>query len=197
MFYEQALITKKTCVNGFSVERNYVNSKDYHDKFLKLPLKKRVTESLYREAGRLLNAVDGQETERMLAVNAETGELIVDNLNRKGYIDRTSFTENEYRKLKSVQDEVVLIHNHSYNRPPSGRNIASYSMDRQVKISLILCHDGDVYAIFSAKKEVAEIYEMAYNEFRKQYDMRISKILATKLLYDSNGDGRLFDVRRL
>ena len=36
MIYEQSLISKKESVNGFSVERNYINSKEYHDKFEKL-----------------------------------------------------------------------------------------------------------------------------------------------------------------
>ena len=46
MLQEQALITKKNNVNGFSVERNYINSKEYHDKFERLPLSKTVIESL-------------------------------------------------------------------------------------------------------------------------------------------------------
>ena len=74
MIYEQSLISKKEFVNGFSVERNYINSKEYHDKFEKLPLSKPVIESLYKETGRLLEAVDGQEQEHMLAINARTGE---------------------------------------------------------------------------------------------------------------------------
>ena len=38
MIYEQSLISKKESVNGFSVERNYINSKEYHDKFEKLSM---------------------------------------------------------------------------------------------------------------------------------------------------------------
>ena len=58
---EQALIHKKDRHNAYSVERTYVNSKQYHDKFEKLPTNKEVQQSLYKEAGRLLNYVDAQE----------------------------------------------------------------------------------------------------------------------------------------
>lgn len=43
----------------------------------KLPLSKPVIESLYKETGRLLEAVDGQEQEHMLAINARTGEPVM------------------------------------------------------------------------------------------------------------------------
>ena len=197
MIYEQSLISKKESVNGFSVERNYINSKEYHDKFEKLPLSKPVIESLYKETGRLLEAVDGQEQEHMLAINARTGEPVIDNFSRPGHAGHTSFDEDEYNAICSVEDYIALVHSHSYNRPPSGQDIATYAKDDHVKISLIACHDGDLFAIISAKKQVAEIYERAYNNFREQFDSDTAKTLATKLLYDENQKHPLFDVRRL
>ena len=65
MVYEQ-LISKKSSENGFSVERDYVNKKAYHDKFERLPLNKSVYEMIYKETGRLLEYVDGQSNEYML-----------------------------------------------------------------------------------------------------------------------------------
>lgn len=96
-----------------------------------------------------------------------------------------------------MEDYIALVHSHSYNRPPSGQDIATYAKDDHVKISLIACHDGDLFAIISAKKQVAEIYERAYNNFREQFDSDTAKTLATKLLYDENQKHPLFDVRRL
>ncbi len=40
--FEQALISKKDKHNAFSVERNFINSKAYHDKFMKLPVSKKI-----------------------------------------------------------------------------------------------------------------------------------------------------------
>ena len=93
--FEQALISKKNSHNSFSVEREYINSKEFHDKFEKLPLSKDVQESVYRETGRLFDFVDGQEEERGIAINARTGELLIDNFKRKGYTNKTGFNEKE------------------------------------------------------------------------------------------------------
>ena len=76
---EQPIISKKSHFNAYSVEREYVNSKDYHDKFERMPVNRDVQQNLYLEAGRLLEFVDGQEEERMIAVNARTGDFLVDN----------------------------------------------------------------------------------------------------------------------
>ena len=38
--HEQALISQKTTKNLYSVERNFVNSKEYHDKFERLDVSK-------------------------------------------------------------------------------------------------------------------------------------------------------------
>ena len=122
---------------------------------------------------------------------------VIDNFSRPGHAGHTSFDEDEYNAICSVEDYIALVHSHSYNRPPSGQDIATYANDDHVKISLIACHDGDLFAIISAKKQVAEIYERAYNNFREQFDSDTAKTLATKLLYDENQKHPLFDVRRL
>ena len=45
---EQPLISIKNTKNVFSVEREYVNSKEYHDKFENLQISKTLQESLYK-----------------------------------------------------------------------------------------------------------------------------------------------------
>lgn len=194
---EQPLISKKTYTNGFSVERNYINSKAYHDKFEKLPVSKRVYERLYTECGRLLNTVDGCEEEKMIAINARTGELVVDNLSRAGLSDHTCFTAEEYKYIKELSDTIIVIHNHSYNRPPSGRDIATYAENDNIKISLVVCHDGDVFAIVRAEREVADLYKMYYDELKAITDEVTAKTIATNRLEVLNKDNRLYEVRRL
>ena len=67
--HEQSLISRKSETNAFSVNRTFVNSIAYHhlyDELKTLQISKPVREGLYREAGRLLEFVDGQEYERMV-----------------------------------------------------------------------------------------------------------------------------------
>ena len=48
---EQPLISIKNTKTVFSVEREYVNSKEYHDKFENLQISKTLQESLYKQQG--------------------------------------------------------------------------------------------------------------------------------------------------
>ena len=62
--HEQSLISRKLETNAFSVDRTFVNSIEYHrlfDNLEMLQISKPVREGLYRETGRLLEFVDGQE----------------------------------------------------------------------------------------------------------------------------------------
>jgi hypothetical protein len=197
MEQEQALISKKGINNGFSVNRKVVNSKLYHDKFAKLKFAKAVTEALYHEAGRLLEKADGNEFEYMIAIDARNGRLVVDNFSRQGLPTRTGFSEEEYQRILDNGSEIIILHNHSYNRMPSGKDIVSFSKNEQIKCSIVLCHDGEVYAIGGAKNNVADIYYTNYNNFKRTYDDMMAKVLATAVLYETNNSLHLFDIERL
>ncbi len=201
-YAHEQLISKKETTGVYSVERKYINSKEYHDKFIKLPLSHEVQEALYKESGRLLEFVDGKSEEHMIAISSRTGLIITDNLSRAGSPDHTSFSEKEYSCIKSSNDSVILLHNHSSNGRPSARDIISYSMDDNVKLSLILCHDGSVYALCSARKNVEMIFsDLLEKEKERWNDLRLAKIYATNDLYRLNDklgrNHKLFELRRL
>ncbi len=191
----QALISLKKSKNftEYSINREYINSYEYYDKFENLPLRKEVKKALYKETGRLLEFVNGLEPEqqlqeRLTVINAETGKPVVDNFNRDGNIYNTGLTDEEYQKIIDCPNPVILIHNHSLNGPPSGRDISTllhkkkldntegpdefeilsndesdfdgYEILRNPKIamSVIACHNGDIYAICDVKPEFNSIY---------------------------------------
>ena len=201
-YSEQPLITKKNHKNAFSVERDYVNSKAYHDKFELLPLNKDVQEAVYKAAGRLLEFVDGQEEERMMALNARTGDFLVDNFNRPGSIKGTSFTDEEYENIRKCPDSVVVIHSHSLNGIPFAMDISTYLKDDKIRISIVVCHDGTVYAIL----KVDECFDDLYSDFLERAkartaDLDMAKRMATTKIYQFNdkltNKRKVFDVRRL
>ena len=195
----QAFISKKKGFNAYSVERDYVNSRAFHDKFEKLPLSHEVQQSVYREIGRLLEFVDGQEDERLVVVNSRT-----DNLDRvfSGSIEGTGLNKEEYDKITMCRDSVVVIHNHSLNGPPSGRDLITYNEDSHVRISLIACHNGDLYAIYEVRDEFREVYE-EYLELQKRKftDVKDAQRIAMTRLYADNDTfnekDKLFKVVKL
>lgn len=181
---EQPLISKKSTTNAFTVERGFINSKLYHDKFEQLPVNKIVQQSLYIETGRLLEFVDGQEQERMVAINARTGEFLVDNFERDGSISGTGFTKSESYKVLNCPDNVALIHNHSLNGRPSIQDILTYAREDKVKLSIIACHDGTLYAIYGVNPKVNDVYNAIFEKTRQSVtDLDEVKRLATTKLY--------------
>jgi hypothetical protein len=199
---EQPIISRKSHFNAYSVEREYVNSKEYHDKFERMPVNRDVQQRLYIEAGRLLEFVDGQEEERLLAVNARTGDLLVDNFNREGSIKGTGFTIDEARALDNCKDGIILLHNHSLNGRPSAQDMLTYLKEERVKVSLVLCHDGTVYGIYGVSQKFPNIYGDYLEQAKLKTDnLDEAKRLATTQLYllnDKLGNRhKLFIIEKL
>ncbi len=194
---EQALISKKKKDNVFYVNRELINSKKYYDKFTKLPVNNDVCRSLYKEAGRLLELVDGKDIEKLSVINRRTGERIVDNFARETESHHTGLNAEEYKKVTSSIDDVVVLHNHSLNHPPSGRDIVTYAEDDNIILSLVLCHDGDIYAIVNAKQEVIDIYNFYLEYFEKEFEFDIARSLATMRINNLNKNNCLFEIWRL
>lgn len=199
---EQPIITKKNIVNAYSVERSFVNSKEYHDKFECLPVNRDVQQRLYIETGKLLDFVDGQEEERMFAINARTGDFLVNNFYRKGSVRGTGFNDSEMKILSECKDGIVLVHNHSLNGRPSAQDLITYLHEEQIKISLVACHDGTLYGIYGVSTKFPDIYySYLEKEKEKTNDLDIAKRLATTKLYLLNETlgkkNKLFIIKKL
>ena len=166
-----------------------------------MPLPKAVQESAYKQTGRLLDFVDGQGEERLLAIDARTGEFIVDNFNRDGDMYRTGFIGSEKTIIEKCNNNIVLIHNHSLNGRPSGQDLLSFLHLDKVQMSIIACHDGTLFAI----THVSPLFEKVYNKFIEDYkhdvqDIQIVKRLAmtdAELYNDKLGKKqKLYIIRR-
>ncbi len=182
--------------NAYSVERNFVNSIHFHNHFSLLPVNKSVQEALYREAGTLLEKMDGKDEERLIAINARNGFVIIDNYEREGEKYRTGFSDEEYKKIIECKDYIILMHNHPDSSPPSGQDLISYFKEDKVKLSIIVCHDGDLYAITRVDKITVKLYHAFLEEYSSKLDEDSAKTLATDALYKLNEDKNFFEVRR-
>lgn len=190
--HEQSLISRKSETNAFSVNRTFVNSIAYHhlyDELKTLQISKPVREGLYREAGRLLEFVDGQEYERMVAINARTGDLVVDNFNRlgSGTMAGTGFDAREYALVQNCKDDIAIIHNHSLNGRPSFRDLTTFLNEPKVKLSIIVCHDGDVYVVSGVSPKIMNEYKTYVQELKADVsDMNVIQQIALSHLYKMN-----------
>ena len=182
-------------MNVFSVSP-IVNTKEYHDAFEAMPIAKSVREGAYRQAGMLLQAVDGKNIEHQIAINARTGELVVDNLARSGQRGRTGFTVSESEKIIACNDDIVTLHNHPGSKSPSYRDTITASRYQKAKASVVLGHDGSVWYIECGDASIADELERLYDEL-KNYLGDTAESAALRRLLDEPGIGKRIDFRRL
>lgn len=187
MDMEQSLIKENSIHNAFSVERDYINSKAYHDKFEKLPINRNVQQSLYQQVGRLLNEVNGKEEKKLFAINARTGDFIVDNFQRPGCSNKTSFNDEEAKLIHDCKDSIILVHNHSFNSRPSMQDLFTFLREDKIRLSIIACHDGALYGIYDVSPKLEKVYQSCYNEFKNiTRNENEAKNLATTKVYKLN-----------
>lgn len=200
---EQSVVTKKKFTNAFSVNRKLVNSKIFRDKFELLPLSLEAKQIVYNEVCKLLEYVDGQENEYLMALDFYDGHRIVDNFNREATAKGTGFTEMEYKLIENDGADIITVHNHSYNGKPSARDMITFFSDDKIRLSIIACHNGDLYAIFNVSEVMISLYdEILELEEKIVGKGDLAKSLATTKLYKMNEEikskkKKLFDVRRL
>ena len=66
-------------------------------------------------------------------------------------------------------------------------------------MSVVVGHDGDLYAIMNARDEVRDIYNQLFTEYIDKLgtdNEQIAKTLVTNALYQLNVHNTLFEVRR-
>lgn len=215
-FKQEIKITKKANSNLMSVNRKLVNSKKYHDKFENMELTKKTKENVYNEAKKLLEKADGTDNEYMSVFDVRTGTKITSTLDSdKAIENKVALSKEEYMKVVNNKNKVVVLHNHSKNGRPSGKDILTCFKNENIEMSLIICHDGEIFMLsrFNRNFDIDTIYSNYYNErirerLRLSYDAEIPenigkhivdecKIKATTDLYDWNAQIRAFEIRRL
>ena len=192
---EEIKISKKAVQNAFTVDRQLVNSKAYHDKFEQLPLNKNAAESVYRNAKKILEQRDGTRLESMIVLDARTGEEIVSNM-IGGIEGRTGLSDAEYETFKKHKGKVILLHNHPEGRRLSITDIMTMAKESKVEASIVVGHDGSVHCIsnLNRKYDIARHYNLVYNKYKDIdaiKDVAIAK--ATTEIYEA----KVFDYIEL
>ena len=160
-----------------------VGNMDLRLKYHLLPLSEEVQESLYKQTIRLLNFVDGREEERMVAIDFRTGEVLADNFEKIGSYGGTGFTHQQSKIIKKNRGSVILLLNHPLNDRPSVQEMITYAKNEKIKLTVIACHDGTVYAIYTVKEDIRRYKEYATDELYKLND-------------SLSGKDKIFDIRK-
>ena len=179
-------ITKKDNNNSYSVNRDLVNSKKYHDKFEHLTEHKSANESAYQEAMKMLEHRDGTGYEDIVALDAKTGSIVVKNTS--SFMDgKTGFTKEQYDEYLSYDGDIILLHNHPNSSRQSFADISTIFNNDKVAISIAVGHDGSVNIITNPdrKYDVDTLWNELYNKYKQEYkNSSVAKIYALDDIYE-------------
>ncbi len=186
---------------AYDVSRRAVNGKAYREKFSRAGLTKGAAESAYAEARRILRDRDGTDGERMSVIEWRTGKRVCDTFGALVSSGRCSLTVEQGEKVMSADNGVVLLHNHPASARPSWQDLKSVALNDFVKASLVLCHDGTVYAISGTSAGLAEEYLAILNEQKGRlsgmFPSETVKMAALDELYKRNEAKRWLRIKKL
>ena len=123
-----------------------------------------------RNAGRMLAERNGTDCERFAIVNARSGDIVADTFGYEPTPHGARLKPTESKKASECEDGVVTVHNHPASVYPSYADVKMTVANRNVRGSIVACHDGDVYLIEADKNwaDMEKRYWEIYTEKRKE-----------------------------
>lgn len=199
----ERLIPREQRARGtaYDVSRRAVNGASYRRKFDSVGLPKGAAATCYVEARRILRDRDGTGDERMCVVSWRTGRLVTDTFGSVAQGTKTGLTLEQYRRVASVNGGVVIMHNHPSSTRPSWSDLKSVAANEFVRASLVLCHDGSVYAISGTSSQFMRAYSDIMREYKAKLVGTISEesieMKVLDELYRRNEVERWLRIRKL
>ncbi len=167
------------------VNKTYINSGEYRNKFDKITDNKDVNRVLYQKAKEMLLHRSGTLFEDMYWIDATSGKIVASELNSKAEqkIIYSNSTKSKLSKLK--EETLITLHSHPASFPPSISDFNSI-YQYKYKIGLIVCHDGKIFKYTSKQKISEKLFELYVSQYMDSgYDEFDSQINALNELQKS------------
>lgn len=113
-----------------------------------------------------------------------------------------SVKASERMEIDKCKDPIILVHNHSLNGRPSGKDLLSFLHQENVALSLVACHDGTVYEISYVSPKFEKMFYDRIEYYKTNLsDMdEIKRLSLTDLIIENDmisDKHKLFKIRRL
>lgn len=185
---ERLKITNKKQKNMYSVDAEYINSIKFHRNIYNIKNNKRVLESIYNSAIKILEDRNGTYYESIIVIDAVTGKEIVYNnkINKKF---ETSLFEHQKQEVEKCKHKIISIHNHPKNSQLSYMDIRTLMINPKCKMSIAIGHNGTVYVAEKLKQiDIERVYEATYDAMKDRkmkldgsnVENQVIKILVSK-----------------
>ena len=160
----------------YDVNWNYINQKEYKEKYNKITNNKSFNEKIYNESIKMLKHRDGTNGEDLIYFDYDKMNLIGTQTNMKisNKTEPTPLMKNALNK----NIRIISLHNHSLSNPPSDHDLNS-CFEKGYYKGINVCHDGKLI-IYSTGKNfkkidnmlyemtIAKYKKMGYNEYQAQ-----------------------------
>ena len=132
------------------VNKSYINSGEYRNKFDAITDNVIVRRVLYAKAKEMLLHRSGTMLEDMYWIDGETGDVVASVLNET-MESMVRYPESVKKAIKG-KNSLIAMHTHPHSMPPSIEDFNS-AFVHQYRKGIVLCHDGMLY-IYIAEQEV-------------------------------------------
>ena len=158
------------------VDFDYINSKDFKNKFSKISDNYELNSSIYERCKAALTHQNNRFYENLSIIN-ENGELIGTTSSKVE--NETKYTDALNKKIfSSARYSLVSVHNHGSNLPPTGSDLVSAGYHKY-DFGIVCCHDGTIYkySVKNAAVFTRNLFDDTVDKYEKQgYNKKVAMI---------------------
>lgn len=144
------------------VNKTYINSGEYRNKFDKITDSKEVNRVIYSKSKEMLVHRSGTLFEDMYWIDGTTGEVVASALNEQ--TEGAVVYSGMINKAIKGKSNLIAIHTHPHSMPPSIADFNS-AFEHGYAAGVVLCHDGTVYIYHSNQIVPNKLQEIYIKEF--------------------------------
>ena len=138
--------SKKLKTSGH-VKWDAVGSAEYRKLFSQMDETGEVKKTLYKKAMDMFKHRDGTMLEDLYLIDGTTGRVVATSTHAERALE-TNYNEEIKRAIKNGSKNLISVHNHPNNVPPTGSDVASSFRYRR---GYVFCHDGTIYSYSCGK----------------------------------------------
>lgn len=175
-------------IGSNSVNLDYINSKEYADKYKKISKDIELNDIIYNKSMELLRYTNNSDTEGLCVICVSNKQVLLNIRGEKDAIG-VELNKKQISIINNYKTDIIGIHNHPTNLLPNGSDFVAAGA-RGYKYGIVVSHDGRIYKYSAGDKpflpylldnridkycskeynlSIREAYEKALNEFRKEY----------------------------
>ena len=164
---EAGITNKKSMAKAGKVDLEYINSKQYKNKFSEICDNPEANSELYKNAKAMLTHRNGTAKEDLYLINKNTGQTVGSVTgSQKSY--QVEYTDSVLEAIQNASSgSLISIHNHPTNIPPSGADFASAGY-RKYAVGVVACHNGEVYVYKTGSRPfTAKLFDDTVEKYRR------------------------------